>query len=216
MIKKNWISVEKASPNFLWFKISKTYTKTTKDIFVCGAYIPPYSSNYFHPELFEDLESDIENYSSQGSVLLMGDLNSRTGKYPDSFSQEGSHNIITNDQSEYALSFNQRNCFDNELNNHGKRLLEICRSATSEYSTADLVVIHKEEPRFMGETEQASLITQCDQDLFSSVAHFAVKEPSFFSDHSPVITWLNVETNICNKSVAHANGSLKRLPRQFC
>ena len=68
----DWISVEKASPNFLWFKISKNYTKTTKDIFVCGAYIPPYSSNYFHPELFEDLESDIENYSSQGSVLLMG------------------------------------------------------------------------------------------------------------------------------------------------
>ena len=28
-----WISVEKASPNFLWFKISKKYTKTTKYIF---------------------------------------------------------------------------------------------------------------------------------------------------------------------------------------
>ena len=37
----DWISVEKASPNFLWFKISKNYAKTTKDIFVCGAYIPP-------------------------------------------------------------------------------------------------------------------------------------------------------------------------------
>ena len=60
----DWISVEKASPNFLWFKISKNYTKTTKDILACGAYIPSYSSNYFHPELFEDLESDIENYSS--------------------------------------------------------------------------------------------------------------------------------------------------------
>ena len=44
----DWISVEKASPNFLWFKTSKNYTKTTKDIFVCGAYIPPYSSNYFN------------------------------------------------------------------------------------------------------------------------------------------------------------------------
>ena len=89
--------------------------KTTKDLFVCGVNIPPCNSNYFHPELFEDPENDIENYSSQGSVLLMGDLNSRTGKYPDSVSQEG-NNIITNDQSEYALSFNQRNSFDNELN----------------------------------------------------------------------------------------------------
>ena len=34
----------------------------------------------------------------------------------------------------------------------------------------------------------------CDQDLFSSVAaHFVVKEPSCFSDHSPVITWLKIE-----------------------
>ena len=68
----------------------------------------------------------------------------------------------------------------------------------------------------MGETEQASFDYEiCDQDLFSSVAHFVVKEPSFFSDHSPVITWLNVETNIRNKNVAHANDTVKRLPRQF-
>ena len=39
-----------------------------------------------------------------------------------------------------------------------------------------------------------------------------VKEPSFFSDHSPVITWLNIETN---KKVALTNDTLKRLPRQF-
>ena len=56
----------------------------------------------------------------------------------------------------------------------------------------------------------------CDQDLYSSVAHFVVKELSFFSDHSPVITWLNIETNICNKNVVHANDTLKRLPRHFC
>ena len=41
---RDWILVEKASPNFLWFKISKNYTKTTKDLFICGAYIPPLSS----------------------------------------------------------------------------------------------------------------------------------------------------------------------------
>ena len=34
--------------------------------------------------------------------------------------------------------------------------------------------------------------------------------------YSPVITLLNIETNICNKNVTRANDSLKRLPRQFC
>ena len=71
------ISVEKESSNFLWLKISKEYTKTGRD------YIPPYNSNYFCPDLFDELENDIEKFSSLGSILLMGDLNSRTGKYSD-------------------------------------------------------------------------------------------------------------------------------------
>ena len=49
------------------------YTKTTKDIFVCGTYIPPCNSRYFRPELFEELESDIEKFSSLGSILIMGE-----------------------------------------------------------------------------------------------------------------------------------------------
>ena len=36
--------------------------------------------------------------------------------------------MITNDQSHLSSSSIQRNNFDN-INNHGKRLLEICRSA---------------------------------------------------------------------------------------
>ena len=52
--------------------------------------------------------------------------------------------------------------------------------------------------------------------IFNRRTLVAVKEPSFFSDHSPVIVWLNIERNICNKNVAHANDTLKRLPRQFC
>ena len=43
----------------------------------------------------------------------MGDLNSRTGKYLDFVSQE-ENNVITNDQSEFSLSFNQS--LDNKLN----------------------------------------------------------------------------------------------------
>ena len=54
----------------------------------------------------------------------MGDFNSRTGEYSDNVCQE-------NDQSEFSLTF-QRHSFSNELNNRGKRLLEICRSADLE------------------------------------------------------------------------------------
>ena len=137
----------------------------------------------------------------------MGDLNSRTGKYPDSVSQER-NNIITNDQSKYALSFNHRNSFDNEINNNGKRLLEICRSADLRILNGRVSDDSLGRATFHRRNETSVVdYAICDQDLFSTVAHFAVKEPSFFSDHSPVIVWLNIETNICNKNVARANDS---------
>ena len=65
----NWVSIEKITPTFLWFKVSKQYVKTSKDIYVCGVYIPPNGSKYFLPEMFEDLENDIETFYSQGSIL---------------------------------------------------------------------------------------------------------------------------------------------------
>ena len=71
---------------------------------------------------------DIALFSSQGSILLMGDFNSRTGKYSDNICHEGS-NVIPNDRSELSLNPIQRNSFDNEVNNHGKRLPEIYKSA---------------------------------------------------------------------------------------
>ena len=55
----DWISIVKTSPNFLWFTINKRYTKATKDVYVCGFYIPPSSSKYFDPELIEQLEKDV-------------------------------------------------------------------------------------------------------------------------------------------------------------
>ena len=124
----DWISIVKKTCNFLWFKIEKDYAKTVKDIYTCGLYIPPCNSPYFNVELFEELENDIEIFSSQGSILLMGDLNARTGKFSDSVCKEG-NNLITKDQSEFSLCPTQRNSFDNELSSQGKRLLEICKSA---------------------------------------------------------------------------------------
>ena len=177
----------KNNSEFLWFKISKQYIKTSKDIYVCGVYILPNSSKYFILEMFEDLENDIETFYSNGSILLMGDLNSRTGKYSDSVSQEG-NTMITNDQSHLSSGSTQRNSFDNNINNRSKRLLEICRSA-------DLRVLNNRvsgdslgRATFHGKAG-ISVVNYaiCDQTLFSHILNFIVKEPTYLSDHSPLV-----------------------------
>ena len=104
------------------FEIEKDFLNSMKDIFVCGVYIPPCNSKYFDIELFYELEQDIVHFSSTGSVILMGDFNSRAGKYSDTVSKEG-NGIIDNDQSESAFQPVQRNDFDNVLNSHGKKII---------------------------------------------------------------------------------------------
>ena len=113
---------------FFGLQSTKDIPRQLKISTFCGLYIPPSSSKYFDPELFEELEKDVLNFSSQGSILLLGDFNSRTGKYSDSVCHDG-NNIIVNDQSESSFYPIRRNSYDNEINNHGKRLLDICKSA---------------------------------------------------------------------------------------
>ena len=181
--------MEKQSTNFLWFKNLKRFTKTDNDIYVCGAYIPPYNSIYFSPELFEELENDIEKFSSLGSILLMKDFNSRTGKYADNVCQDG-NSIIVNDQSKSSQYAFQRNSFDDNLNNHGKKLLEICRSADLRILNGRISGDSLGRPTFHGKSG-VSVVDYAifDQNLFSHVAKFIVREPSSLSDHSSIMAW---------------------------
>ena len=111
----------------MWCKLSKEVAGYEKDVYICALYIPPQNSPHFHTEIFEELENSIINYSSKGHILLLGDFNARTGKYTDLISKEG-NNYIENDKTETSLHPPNRNSFDNIINYHGKRLLEICKT----------------------------------------------------------------------------------------
>ena len=87
------IIITKTTQNYVWFIIKKDLLNSMKDIHVCGIYVPPCNSKYFDPEIFDQLEQDITDFSPTGSIILMGDFNSRTGKYSDIVSQ-GGNNVI--------------------------------------------------------------------------------------------------------------------------
>ena len=189
-----------------------------KDIHVCGTYIPPCNSKYFDPKIVDQLEQDIIDFSPAGSVILMGDFNSRTGKYSDTVSQEG-NNVISNDQSEAAFQPAQRNSFDNVINSHGKRLLEICK-------TLDLRIVNGRangdtlgRPTFHGENGMSVIdYVICDQYTLLNVNSFVIKQPSYLSDHSAIVAWLNVNNSLPTNNTRTSNSTyrLTSLSRQFC
>ena len=53
------------------------------------------------------------------------------------------------------------------------------------------------------------------QDLFRHITNFIVREPSSLSDHSPITTWLNINTVSDHMTTPNINDTLIRLPKQF-
>ena len=77
---ENIISLEKRTKNFLWCRIDNVILESTKDLFLCGVYIPPQMSRYLDEDIFDNLENDVVYFSKKGNVMLMGDFNARTSK----------------------------------------------------------------------------------------------------------------------------------------
>ena len=55
----------------------------------------------------------------------------------------------------------------------------------------------------------------CDQDLLSHVANFVVKDPLHLSDHSPIISWLNINKKTSYNHTILEGDTLTRLPKQL-
>ena len=97
-----------------------------KHVFLFGAYIPPINSNYYDSELFEELENDISEFSSMGQIVLLGDLNARTGKYNDHIADDKIDALPASLETSFIPIY--RNNCDNVLNDHGKHFLQICKN----------------------------------------------------------------------------------------
>ena len=64
------------------FKLEKNFFQTDNDIFPCGAYIPPKNTTkniLAKSDYFGNFEKAILKYKEKGNILILGDLNARTG-----------------------------------------------------------------------------------------------------------------------------------------
>ena len=126
------------------------------------------------------------------------------------------NNIIVNDQSESSFCPIRRNSYDNEINNHGKRLLDICKSAELKILNGRVWGDTLGRPTFHGRNGISVIdYAICDQDLFSNVSNFVVSQPCSISDHSSIITSININTTIVEPESSIENNPLSRLPMQF-
>jgi exonuclease III len=85
--------------DYVWKKLSKSYFGLDSDYYVCLAYIPPENSRYYkdrNQDTLEYIESDIVKYSNMGHVMLIGDLNARTGIENDYVLHDANNMLLNN------------------------------------------------------------------------------------------------------------------------
>lgn len=123
--------LEHKTNDYIWLKLCNTFFSTTEDIYLCFIYNPLSNSSYtqsLDEEIFDLLETDIEKYSKSGSVILAGDLNSRTGTKQPDFIEGGNRNGVNQIFNNFDPDINVpvRFSMDETISSRGKYLNNIC------------------------------------------------------------------------------------------
>ena len=114
-------------------KLKKGFFNFSKDVVISFTYCSPQNSSYLartQLDPFEDFEQKLSCIDSDSDILVMGDLNARTGTVPDYIEFENNDNIpIPEDIYETDSQTNiPRGNMDTETNKYGHNLLELCRT----------------------------------------------------------------------------------------
>jgi len=182
--KKGIHKLDSSSPDTIWCKLDKYFFGLTNDIYLCNVYIPPETfpkSSEIDP--FDTLSNDICKFSNLGDIVIVGDLNARTGSITETYFNTDSSDMLTAD----VMDVKNRNNRDVKVNNYGRCLLELC-------SSADLTILNG---RFAGDLKGdftchhyngSSVVDYCitQRSMLSDIQYVHVSPLSPFSDHCNV------------------------------
>ena len=124
----------------LWIKIAKSYTNDDKDILLGCTYIPPISSRFYNNNEFELFEHEVSLMASRFDLLYMcGDFNGQTVELDDLSYNDDFLNDMFDISGDAGNFMNQKRLLessniplyrkskDRKCNNHGNRLLSLCK-----------------------------------------------------------------------------------------
>ena len=149
--------------NFVWTEISKHLIHNLdKNLILVSAYIHDASSSYYEASIFEELTLGITEFCDDNTpLIIMVDLNSRTGLLDEKFSDPNFDDCYIDTSSNSTPIPVRRNC-DTTTNGHGEKLINICRSF-------NLMILN-------GRTDGDPLgsYTFCDPNIGSSMIDYGI------------------------------------------
>lgn len=200
----------------IWLKIPyHLFPNFHEDIYLCFAYFSPENSTYTKRtqlDVFELIKIEIAHFSQAGKVILMGDLNARSGDGID-FDPDNFVTHTTDGQKfvdkDINIKLYKRNSQDSNaiIRSYGRSLLQLCIEC-------DMSIVNG---RFLGdnsgkftchERQGSSLVDYAvvDLDIFHMIDYFHVH--NFYadiSDHCPISLHLSAEIPVIKQQNLNQN-----------
>ncbi|ESO88701.1 hypothetical protein LOTGIDRAFT_165489 [Lottia gigantea] len=205
---ENSISVvQKRSWGLCVLKISSvSRSNISSDLFIIFVYIPPESSS-FHSlcdfDIFLELHQTCLEFQKLGSIIVCGDLNSRTSTVSDQIFPLSDDRFISNsffDQCDVSVNYKDRSSEDVVVNNFGRKLLDLCKSI-------GCVIVNGRQGsdsnvgKFTFNSSRGSSVIDyvlADPFSFECLSNFTVENASEFSDHCALSFGFNYNPETVN------------------
>jgi hypothetical protein len=182
---------------FIWFQLDKTFFKAANDIFVCGAYLPPDKSAYGDIEHWEILQNKVAKYYDKGDILILGDLNARTGNEQDFVSNDRDDRLdVHEDSYVHDVVTCKRTSLDLKCNKYGRELTQLCKSCKLRILNGRSLGDIPGQYTYMKDNGKSVIDygISCE-NLVSLVSYFFVHPPTVHSPHSLIEMNLKLSTS---------------------
>ena len=166
-------------------------TKTsTGPLYIGSVYIPPENSTYGRDHtanIWDRLQTDLEQLTTRGDVLVCGDFNARTGTVTDYIAHDSDSNHYPLPDNYNCELTSKRTSMDNTVNKYGRKLASICLDNNMHIlngrTLGDL------RGKYTCHTAQGSSIVDyflCSQHISPDIITMTVNDLTPLSDHCPI------------------------------
>ena len=213
-LSKNIEIVENNVEDILWLKANCQNGQNTVDIYFCCTYILPKSSCRYQLEdvsKLDILQNNVIEFKNKGHVIILGDINCRTGTEDDFIDVPQVNNFVPAPGDEDlhiddVISVNNyvnkhRRSEDNVVNEYGGDLLKMCN--TDNIFIVNGRIGNDPECKLTCHTSRGQSVVDyfiVNGTLLKNIKMFAVSELTPLSDHCSVSIQLNLDRDLCPKN----------------
>ncbi|CAC5418494.1 unnamed protein product [Mytilus coruscus] len=194
-------------------KLDKLFFNSFDDTCICFAYIPHEKSNFCQiceHDFHDIIENFVLEYKSKGSVIVCGDLNSRTGELYDNLETDNLDRLIYGVESDDIPSISKGRSMDKVTNVFGRKLLQMCYNTGLTIANGGLGDDGDGKFTFCSSKGQSvNDYVLVFTENYNRVADFNVLQFNAFSDHAPIFCELRLYPRLLTNNFPKTHNIIK-------